>query len=134
MERFYPIGEKTCSKPHQAYEGDAGYDLFSGDRVVIRPGVVTPVHTGYGVRLRHGECGLVCPRSGLATSGLTVVNAPGVVDSGYHGEIVVLLTSLADEVEIIQGMAIAQLVIVQHMDYNIGKRRDKKGFGSSDQG
>lgn len=130
MHRFYPVGPHTSSRPTQAHTGDAGYDLFASARHHVRRGEVTTIWTGWGVRLRDGEVGLVCPRSGLALSGLTVVNAPGIIDSGYKGEIGVIVTSLSDDIEIIQGMAIAQIVIVRHCDFNNGKERSG-GFGSS---
>lgn len=132
-DRFFPIGEVSASlHPDAAYEGDAGYDLFAQEAVIIYPSQITVVKTGWGVTLEQGEVGLVCPRSGLATLGLTVVNAPGIIDSGYSGEIAVILTSLAGPVEITKGQAIAQLVITRHLDIQSGNNRFARGFGSSD--
>lgn len=128
--RFYPVGPHTSSRPTMAHQGDAGYDLFASGNHNVRRGEVATIWTGWGVRLRDGEVGLVCPRSGLALNGLTVVNAPGIIDSGYKGEIGVIVTSLAKDIEIIQGMAVAQLVIVRHCDFNNGREREG-GFGSS---
>lgn len=130
MSRFYPVWPHTSSRPTMAHTGDAGYDLFASGRCDVRPGEVTTIWTGWGVNLRAGEVGLVCPRSSLAINGLTVVNAPGVIDYGYKGEIGVIVTSLSKHIEIIQGMAVAQLVIVRHCDFMRGKERNG-GFGSS---
>ena len=101
--------------PAQAYAGDAGLDLSSTERVVLRPGSRAVVGTGLAVAVPHGHAGLVVPRSGLAASaGLSVVNAPGLIDSGYRGELKVILLNTDAEAEftVEPGMRIAQLVIV----------------------
>ena len=135
-DRFYPVGLQTRRiEPRRAYEGDAGFDLYTTTAIHVKPGVITSVPTGWGVRLEMGEFGMICPRSGFARNGITVVNSPGIIDAGYQGELVVLLTSLAEGVELPPATAVAQLVICQHRgseEKGLMTREDK-GFGSSDQ-
>lgn len=97
-----------------AHPGDAGADLYSVEEVVVAPGERALVKTGIAIQIPKGYVGLVHPRSGLAIKqGLTVVNAPGTIDAGYRGEIMVGLINLdkhaAAHIEV--GMRIAQLVI-----------------------
>ena len=78
--------------PAQAHPGDAGYDLFAAESAVLRPGERASVGTGIAVAIPDGCAGLVLPRSGLAARhGITLPNAPGLIDSGYRGELRVLL-------------------------------------------
>ncbi|MDX1620399.1 MAG: dUTP diphosphatase [Nitriliruptorales bacterium] len=99
--------------PAYAHDGDAGLDLAAVESKAFAPGERGAVGTGLAVAIPSGWVGLVHPRSGLALkSGLTVVNAPGTIDSGYRGELKVLLVNLGDEpVEIVPGDRIAQLVL-----------------------
>lgn len=102
--------------PVQAYPGDAGFDLAACDRVELRPGERAVVGTGIGVALPAGHAAFVVPRSGLAARhGLGAVNAPGLIDAGYRGEIKVILlnTDLHTAFVVEPGMRIAQLVIVE---------------------
>jgi len=106
--------------PVRAYDGDAGLDLSACDRVELAPGERALVGTGLAVAIPEGYAGFVQPRSGLAAkSGLTIVNTPGLVDSGYRGELkVILLNTDARATFVVEpGMRIAQLVVL--------------GFGSS---
>jgi dUTP pyrophosphatase len=101
--------------PVRAYDGDAGLDLAACERVVLEPGERALVGTGLAVAIPHGYAGFVQPRSGLASRhGLTIVNTPGLVDSGYRGELmVVLLNTDREQTFVVEpGMRIAQLVIV----------------------
>jgi dUTP pyrophosphatase len=101
--------------PAQAHEGDAGYDLHAAEAVTIAPGERASVSTGIAVAIPEGQAGLVVPRSGLAARhGISVVNAPGLIDSGYRGELRVLLlnTDRAEPFAIEPGDRIAQLVLV----------------------
>jgi dUTP pyrophosphatase len=101
--------------PTQAHEGDAGYDLHAAEAVTIGPGERASVGTGIAVAIPAGQAGLVVPRSGLAArQGISVVNAPGLIDSGYRGEVRVLLlnTDRAEPFSIEPGDRIAQLVLV----------------------
>ncbi len=101
--------------PTRAYPGDAGLDLASCERVELPPGRRATVATGLAVAIPAGHAGLITPRSGLAARhGVSVVNSPGLIDSGYRGELsVVLLNTDLDEPFVVEpGMRIAQLVIV----------------------
>ena len=102
--------------PTQAHEGDAGYDLHAAEAATIPPGERASVGTGVAIELPPGHAGLVVPRSGLAARhGISVVNAPGLIDSGYRGEVRVLLlnTDREQAFEVEPGDRIAQLVVVQ---------------------
>lgn len=127
--------------PARAYEGDAGLDLFACERVELEPGARAVVGTGLAVAIPDGHAGFVQPRSGLAARhGITVVNSPGLVDSGYRGEVkVVLLNTDRDEPFVVEpGMRIAQLVVVPvatpplvEVQELPASERGEKGFGSS---
>jgi len=100
--------------PSYAYPGDAGADLRTRVDVVLEPGERRLVPTGVSIALPVGYAGFVHPRSGLAIKhGLSVVNAPGTVDAGYRGEIMVALVNLdRDEpITLTRGERIAQLVV-----------------------
>ncbi|MFY1694946.1 MULTISPECIES: dUTP diphosphatase [unclassified Solwaraspora] len=100
--------------PRYAHPGDAGADLFAAEDVELAPGARTLVRTGVAVALPNGYVGLVHPRSGLAARlGVTVLNAPGTVDAGYRGEILVNLINHdpTRAATISRGDRIAQLVI-----------------------
>jgi dUTP pyrophosphatase len=103
-------------EPVQAHSGDAGYDLHSIDSLTLQPGDRALVRTGISVAIPVGYAGMVLPRSGLAVRhGVSLVNTPGLIDSGYRGEIRVPLINhdweTTFEVEV--GMRIAQLVLVR---------------------
>jgi dUTP pyrophosphatase len=101
--------------PARAHEGDAGLDLHAAETVVIGAGQRASVGTGVAVAIPEGHAGLVVPRSGLAArSGISLVNAPGLIDSGYRGELRVLLlnTDREHSFSIEPGDRIAQLVVV----------------------
>ncbi len=127
--------------PRQAYEGDAGLDLAACERVELGPGQRAVVPTGIAVEIPEGYAGFVQPRSGLASRhGITIVNSPGLVDSGYRGEIrVVLLNTDARESFTVEpGARIAQLVIAPvaaprlvEVDELATSERGARGFGSS---
>jgi dUTP pyrophosphatase len=102
--------------PVQAYPGDAGLDLTACERVELAPGARAVVGTGIAVAIPPGHAGLVLPRSGLAARhGLGKVNAPGLIDEGYRGEVKVILlnTDRAEPFVVEPGMRIAQLVVVE---------------------
>jgi len=127
--------------PQRAYTGDAGLDLASCERVELGPGERALVGTGLAVAIPEGYAGFVQPRSGLAARhGLTVVNSPGLVDSGYRGELrVVLLNTDRTEPFVVEpGMRIAQLVVLPvpelelvEVDELPTSERGVRGFGSS---
>jgi dUTP pyrophosphatase len=100
--------------PSRAHEGDAGLDLYACEPAHIGPGERWGVGTGVGVEIPEGHAGLVLPRSGLARDhGIALVNAPGLIDSGYRGELRVLLlnTDPAETFRVEPGDRIAQLVL-----------------------
>jgi dUTP pyrophosphatase len=127
--------------PTRAYPGDAGLDLYSLQGARIEPGERASIRTGIAVEIPAGQAGLVLPRSGLATRhGLALVNAPGLIDSGYRGELRVLLlnTDSRRPFELAPGDRIAQLVLVRietptpvEVDALEGSERGMGGFGSS---
>jgi dUTP pyrophosphatase len=101
--------------PTRAHEGDAGLDLYSCESAHIGPGERWSVGTGVGVEIPEGHAGLVLPRSGLARDhGISLVNSPGLIDSGYRGELRVLLLNNdpAETFRVEAGDRIAQLVLV----------------------
>jgi dUTP diphosphatase len=127
--------------PTRAYDGDAGLDLSSCERVELGPGERALVGTGVAVAIPHGHAGYVQPRSGLAARhGIAVVNSPGLVDPGYRGELkVVLLNTDREERFVVEpGMRIAQLVVVpvaliepEEVEELPESERGGRGFGSS---
>jgi dUTP pyrophosphatase len=127
--------------PERAYPGDAGLDLSACERVELPPGARATVGTGLAVAIPDGFAGFVQPRSGLAARhGITIVNTPGLVDSGYRGELrVILLNTDADETFVVErGMRVAQLVIVPVPEFELAEvdelpasERGVRGFGSS---
>ncbi len=127
--------------PGRAYAGDAGLDLAACDRHELGPGERAVVGTGVAVAVPGGFAGFVQPRSGLAARhGISVVNAPGLIDSGYRGEIrVVLLNTDRDEPFVVEpGMRIAQLVVLPVPELELSEveelpasERGVRGFGSS---
>lgn len=101
--------------PSYARAGDAGADLRCTHDVTIAPGERTLVQTGVRIALPEGHVGLVTPRSGLAArAGLSIVNSPGVIDSGYRGEVLVCLVNLDphEAIELTAGDRIAQLLVM----------------------
>jgi dUTP pyrophosphatase len=126
--------------PAYAKPGDAGLDLRASESVTLEPGERRLVPTGLAVAIPEGHAGFVLPRSGLAMhKGVTVLNAPGLIDSGYRGELKVLLINHgAEAVGIERGERIAQLVVqpVARVRLVEGERlpdsaRGEGGFGST---
>ena len=129
--------------PTRAYEGDAGLDLYAAEGLSLEPGGRASVSTGIAVEIPPGQAGLVLPRSGLAARhGIALVNAPGLIDAGYRGEIRVLLlnTDRGETFTIGPGERIAQLVLVRIETPAVAEvqelalsERGGGGFGSSGQ-
>jgi dUTP diphosphatase len=127
--------------PDRAYPGDAGLDLATCEPVELRPGERAVVPTGLAVAIPQGYAGFVQPRSGLAAQrGVAVVNSPGLIDSGYRGEIrIVLLNTDREETFTAEaGDRIAQLVVLPVSAVEITEveelpesERGMRGFGSS---
>ncbi|HSK49304.1 MAG TPA: dUTP diphosphatase [Solirubrobacterales bacterium] len=127
--------------PSRAHPGDAGLDLYACEPAHIGPGERWSVGTGVGVEIPEGHAGLVLPRSGLARDhGIALVNAPGLIDSGYRGELRVLLlnTDPAETFRVEAGDRIAQLVLTPialaepaEVESLTESPRGRAGFGSS---
>jgi dUTP pyrophosphatase len=132
---------EEASLPSRAHEGDAGLDLHSSEAVTIGPGERASVATGIAVEVPDGHAGLVLPRSGLAARhGIALVNAPGLIDSGYRGEVRVLLLNTDREraFDVEAGDRIAQLLLVPYTHAEptaaselAASTRGDGGFGSS---
>jgi dUTP pyrophosphatase len=127
--------------PSRARPGDAGLDLRAAEGAEVAPGARAMIPTGLAVAIPDGHAGLVLPRSGLASKqGLTLANAPGLIDAGYRGEVIVAVVNLDRErpVRIAAGDRIAQLVIVSvpeaaptWVEELPPSERGQDGFGSS---
>lgn len=127
--------------PVRAHDDDAGFDLCAAEDRELAPGERASVGTGIAVAIPEGQAGLVLPRSGLAVRhGISLVNAPGLIDSGYRGELRVLLlnTDRTESFSVGVGDRIAQLVIVRHESLELVEvqqlgqtLRGAGGFGST---
>jgi dUTP pyrophosphatase len=137
---FIRLSDKA-TLPTRAHDDDSGLDLYAAEGARIGPGERVSVGTGLAVAIPEGLAGLVLPRSGLALKhGIALVNAPGLIDPGYRGEVRVLLlnTDRAAEFRVGRGDRIAQLLLVpiaratpieaEELDTSI---RGSGGFGSS---
>ena len=143
MQPVLRVRRLDADLPLPAYQnaGDAGLDLYSASDVTIAPGERTVIGTGIAVAIPDGYVGLVSPRSGMAVrSGLSMVNTPGIVDSGYRGEVRLILINLdrSEPIEIARGDRVAQLVIVpvatvtlEESDELPSSERGTGGFGST---
>jgi dUTP pyrophosphatase len=127
--------------PTRAHPGDAGLDLYAVQAAVLAPGERASIATGIAIEIAAGHAGLVLPRSGLAARhGISVVNAPGLIDADYRGEVRVLLlnTDREQAFELAAGDRIAQLVViavaipdVEEVPTLTDTVRGAGGFGSS---
>ena len=141
MELRFKRLDPAAELPTQAHPGDAGLDLCSTIDVEVLPGERAMVPTGFSVAIPDGHAGLVLPRSGLASRrGLTLANAPGLIDSGYRGEVTCAVVNLDRDqaVKIKRGDRIAQLLIVavprlqpSWVDELPPSSRGEGGFGST---
>jgi dUTP pyrophosphatase len=132
---------EEATLPEQAYAGDAGFDLSTCERIELGPGERMLVPTGLAVAIPEGYAGFVQPRSGLAARhGIAVVNSPGLIDSGYRGEIrIVLLNTDRERTFVAEpGDRVAQLVVLPvpglelvELDELPASERGVRGFGSS---
>ncbi len=138
--RFVRLREEAIL-PKRAHKGDAGVDLYADEPAHLGPGERWSVGTGVSVEIPEGHAGLVLPRSGLAREhGIALVNAPGLIDCGYRGEIRVLLlnTDPAEVYRVKPGDRIAQLVLTPviaaepvEVEALTESARGEDGFGSS---
>jgi dUTP pyrophosphatase len=127
--------------PAQAHDDDAGYDLFAAEHARIEPGERASVGTGIAVAIPEGHAGLVLPRSGLAERhGIALVNAPGLIDPGYRGEVRVLLlnTDRSQSFDVEPGDRLAQLLVTRIESPRFAEApllsetvRGERGFGST---
>ena len=123
--------------PFYHHKGDAGMDIFSCDRCVLEAGETKPIPTGIQIAVPDGYVGLIWDKSGVSLKGIH--RLAGVVDSGYRGEVKVVLTNLGDKPFVIEkGMKIAQLLIQKIEEVEVveaeeldGTSRGEKGFGST---
>lgn len=133
--------DPAAKLPVRAHQDDAGYDLHALEAATLAPGERAAIRTGIAIELPPGHAGLVVPRSGLAARhGIAIVNAPGLIDAGYRGELRVLLLNTEREAafEVSVGDRIAQLVIVAvatpqivEADALAATVRGEGGFGST---
>ena len=132
---------EDATLPTRAHDGDAGLDLYAAEPATLGPGERASVGTGIAIEIPEGHAGLVLPRSGLAARhGIALVNAPGLIDAGYRGEIRVLLlnTDRDEPFEIAAGDRVAQLLVtpfaavapVEAAQLTLSER-GAGGFGSS---
>jgi dUTP pyrophosphatase len=141
MRLRYARLDPAARAPARAHESDAGYDLHALEAAVLAPGARASVGTGIALAIPAGHAGLVLPRSGLARDhGIALVNAPGLIDAGYRGEVRVLLlnTDREQAFAVEAGERIAQLLIVAHAAPELAEVetldetvRGADGFGST---
>jgi dUTP pyrophosphatase len=141
VELRFQIVAAGGRSPSRAHAGDAGVDLHAAEAVTLGPGDRASVGTGISVEIPEGHAGLVVPRSGLAARhGISLVNAPGLIDSGYRGEVRVLLLNTDREkpFEVRPGDRIAQLVLTPFAEAEpveavelATSARGRGGFGST---
>jgi dUTP pyrophosphatase len=140
MTLRFRLLDPSAKMPTYAHPGDAGMDVCSIEDVVIAPGARALVKTGFAMELPDGYEAQVRPRSGLAIkNGITVLNTPGTIDSGYRGEVGVILVNLSDApFHVEKGMKIAQMVIAKFERAEIelaselsSSERGAGGFGST---
>ena len=127
--------------PAYAHAGDAGLDLFAAESITLGPGERAALPTGIAVAIEEGHAGFVLPRSGRALKeGLSLANAPGLIDAGYRGEIKVIVVNLdpSEKIAIARGDKIAQLVVQAIAPVELeevlelpGSARGIGGFGST---
>jgi dUTP pyrophosphatase len=141
MELPFRRLDPGAALPEAQHPGDAGLDLRANADLEVAPGVRAMVPTGIAVAIPDGHAGLVLPRSGLASKrGLTLANAPGLIDAGYRGEVIVAVVNLDREEPVVieAGDRIAQLVVIEvpsvepaWVDELPASDRGQGGFGST---
>ncbi len=140
MELRFRLLSEGARAPARAHPGDAGLDVHAAEGAALDPGERASIGTGIAIEVPPGHAGLVLPRSGLAArQGIALVNAPGLIDSGYRGELrVLLLNTGAERFEVEVGDRIAQLVVVPYAAADpvevselASSPRGTGGFGSS---
>ena len=126
--------------PEKQHDTDAGYDLYSIEDVVLKPNQIYKVKTGISIQIPKNYGGLVLPRSGLSSKhGISLINTPGLIDSGYRGELLIpLINHSSNEYTINQHERVAQLILIVTPEVKIevtndldDSDREAKGFGST---
>jgi len=140
MKLFVKKLSADAKVPSYAKKGDSGMDLYANETIELKPGMRALVKTGIKIALPEGFEAQVRPKSGIALkNGITVLNTPGTIDSGYRGEVCVILINLGSEVfKVEKGKKIAQLVVgsVAHAEVEVVEElddteRSDRGFGST---
>ena len=141
MTLRYTLLHEDARPPARAHEDDAAYDLHAGEAALLAAGERASIGTGVALAIPDGHAGLVLPRSGLAVRhGIALVNAPGLIDPGYRGELRVLLlnTDREEPFEVSPGDRIAQLALVRFESPELERvealdetSRGRGGFGST---
>lgn len=131
---------KIAILPEKQHFTDAGYDICSIESIILKPSKIQKIKTGLSIEIPNNYAGLVLPRSGLSSKfGISLINSPGLIDSGYRGELLVpLVNHSSAEYHIKQFERIAQLVIIElpkvnlELSSNLNESdRQEKGFGST---
>ena len=126
--------------PEKQHDSDAGYDLHSIEEIILKPNKIYKVRTGIAIQIPNNYAGLVLPRSGLSSKyGISLINTPGLIDSGYRGELLIpLINHSSNEYTINKTERVAQLILIEIPEVKIEvtsdldeSDRDSKGFGST---
>ena len=126
--------------PEKQHDSDAGYDLHSIEEIILKPNKIYKVRTGIAIQIPNNYAGLVLPRSGLSSKyGISLINTPGLIDSGYRGELLLpLINHSSNEYTINKTERVAQLILIEIPEVKIEvtsdldeSDRDSKGFGST---
>ena len=126
--------------PEKQHDSDAGYDLHSIEEIILKPSKIYKVRTGIAIQIPNNYGGLVLPRSGLSSKyGISLINTPGLIDSGYRGELLIpLINHSSNEYTINKTERVAQLILLEIPEVKIEvtsdldeSDRDSKGFGST---
>ena len=126
--------------PEKQHDSDAGYDLHSIEEIILKPNKIYKVRTGIAIQIPNNYAGLVLPRSGLSSKyGISLINTPGLIDSGYRGELLLpLINHSSIEYTINKTERVAQLILIEIPEVKIEvtsdldeSDRDSKGFGST---
>tara|TARA_B100000700_G_scaffold130131_1_gene145760 strand:- start:22 stop:456 length:435 start_codon:yes stop_codon:yes gene_type:complete len=126
--------------PEKQHDSDAGYDLHSIEEIILRPNKIYKIRTGIAIQIPNHYAGLVLPRSGLSSKyGISLINTPGLIDSGYRGELLIpLINHSSNEYTINKTERVAQLILLEIPEVKIEvtsdldeSDRESKGFGST---
>tara|TARA_Y100001956_G_scaffold73316_1_gene79408 strand:+ start:106 stop:540 length:435 start_codon:yes stop_codon:yes gene_type:complete len=126
--------------PEKQHDSDAGYDLYSIEEIILKPNQIYKVKTGIAIQIPNNYGGLVLPRSGLSSKyGISLINTPGLIDSGYRGELLIpLINHSSNEYTINKTERVAQLILLEIPEVKIEvtsdldeSDRESKGFGST---